>query len=125
MKLKKSKGFDIKHLLIGFFLILLIIIIFAFFDYLIHNLSEEYAVPSYYYRNKVIYGTLWGFVVYLFVRKKKTFPKSLIISLVVSILLQIRYFLEGYSKSFVLEFLFIHLGILLLVSWLVFKFAKV
>lgn len=104
--------------------ILIVIIIFAFIDYLFHMLKEEYAVPSRYFRNKIIYGAIIGWIIYYFVRKKKPFVKSLIFSGVVSVLLQTRYFLEGYDLSFVILFLFIHLVILVAVSYLSFKILE-
>ena len=102
-------------------LILIIILIFTLIDIFVHSLSEEYAVPDYYYRNKIIFGTLIGFITYFFVKKKKLLTKSLIFSAVVSILLQIRYFLEGYSKLFVFEFLVLHFLMLFPVSLIIFK----
>lgn len=44
------------------------------------------------------------------------------VSLVTGILLQVHYYLEGYSLEFVFEFMAIHTGILLVVSWLGFKY---
>jgi len=108
-----------------FFIILGIILVFAFIDYLFHLLSEEYAVPSRYFTNKVIYGTLFGLITYYFARKQTLFKKSLYFSLVVSVLLQVRYFLEGYALSFVLLFLGIHFIILLAISWTVFRMMKI
>ena len=59
-----------------------------------------------------------------FVRKMKLIPKSLIFSGVVSFLLQIRYFYEGYALKFVLEFLALHFIMLLIASWIVFRFFE-
>ena len=98
--------------------------IFAFIDYLFHQLSNEYDVPGYYYKNKIIYGTIIGFLAYLLTRKQKLLTKALVFSAGVSILLQIRYYLEGYPLDFVLLFLGIHFVILLAVSWRVFKSAE-
>ncbi len=101
------------------------ILIFTFFDFLIHSLSKEYAVPDYYFKNKIIYGTLIGFITYLFLKNKSIFTKALIFSSIVSVLLQIRYyFIEHYALNFVLEFLVIHFLILLPVSWFVFYFER-
>src|SRR3989344_8120212 len=102
-----------KKLIYSFILILFIILVFTGIDYLVHSATEEYSVPSYYFRNKVIFGTVIGFIAYLFVKNKKLFTKSLIFSLAISILLQIRYFIEGYPRDFVFIFLFIHFAILL------------
>ncbi|MDP1695533.1 MAG: hypothetical protein Q8L29_01315 [archaeon] len=108
----------------SFLIILGIILLFTATDYAIHSLSEEYAVPNYYYKNKVIFGSIIGFVAYILIRNKNPFPKSLIFSTTVAILLQIRYFLEGYPLDFVIEFLFIHFAILLVLSYITFKLLK-
>lgn len=114
----------LKNIVFSFLVVLGIILIFSFIDYLIHLLSKEYAVPSRYFTNKIIYGTLVGFVSYLFLRKRNVIVMSFVFSLVVSVLLQVRYFLEGYSTYFVFLFLIIHFIILWPVSWLVFKLFK-
>lgn len=106
-------------------IILSVILIFTSIDYLIHSLSKEYAVPLYYFQNKIIFGTLWGCVVYFFIKKMNPLNKSLIFSAVVAILLQFGYLIKGYPLSFVLEFLVIHFIILLAVSYVIFKFMKV
>lgn len=112
-----------KYYILSFFVTLLIILIFAGLDYLIHSLSNEYSVPSYYFRNKIIFGTLIGYLSYLLFQKRSVFVKSLLVSLLVSVLLQVRYFIEGYPLDFVLLFLFVHFIILLPVSFVVFKIS--
>ena len=116
---KKKRTF--KNLVLIFLAVLVIILIFTFIDYLIHQLKEEYAVPSYYFGNKIIFGTIIGLVAYLLVRKKNLPAKSLIFSAIISILLQVRYYLEGYQLSFVLEFLLFHFLILLVLSLIIFR----
>lgn len=113
-----------KEYLILFFAILAIIIIFAGLDYLTHKVSPEYDVPSYYFKNKIIFGTVIGYIACLLFRKKQLLTKSLLVSLFVSVLLQIRYYLEGYPKDFVFLFLGIHFIILLPVSFALFKFSE-
>lgn len=117
---KQKREINFKRILSIVLAVVIVILIFTFFDYLIHQLSEEYAVPSYYFKNKIIYGTIIGLIAYYFVRNKKLLVKSLFFSAVVSVLLQARYFLEGYSLEFVIEFLFIHFAILVLTSFVVF-----
>ena len=112
---------SLKKIIYSFITVLVIILIFTFIDYLFHQLSNEYDVPGYYYKNKIIYGTIIGFLAYLLTRKQKLLTKALVFSAGVSILLQIRYYLEGYPLDFVLLFLGIHFVILLAVSWRVFK----
>jgi hypothetical protein len=108
-------------LAVRFIIVLAVILIFGAFDYYAHSLSNEYSVPERYFRNKIIYGTLYGFIAYLFIRRQSLVKRTLIFSLTVSILLQIRYFLEGYPLGFVELFLGIHFAILLAVSYLAFK----
>lgn len=123
--MKKKEGkLKVKGYVYILLMVLLIIGIFTLIDFVIHSLSEEYAVPDYYFKNKIIFGTGIGFIAYLLVRKKNLLAKSLFFSAIVSVLLQFRYFLEGYSVKFVLEFLFIHFFILLVVSFLVFKISE-
>lgn len=113
-----------KSYILAFFVILGIILLFAGIDFLAHKLSHEYDVPSYYFRNKIIYGTIIAFIAYLFLKNKKPFMKALGVSAITCVLLQIRYYLEGYPLDFVVLFLFIHFVILLSISWLAFKFIK-
>jgi len=104
-------------------IILLIILLFTLGDYFMHLLKDEYSVPSYYFKNKLIFGTIIGSFVFIFIRKMNLLKKSLIFSLLISIFLQIRYFLEGYSKDFVFLFLFIHFLILFITSLIIFKIS--
>ncbi len=113
----KREVFGFNQAFIAVIFILEVMLVFTFFDYVIHSLSQDYSVPAWYFTNKILYGTIIGFVTYLFVRKKPIIQKSIILSAVVSILLQIRYYLYGYSVQFVLLFLVIHFIILFIVSW--------
>lgn len=121
----KKPVFEFGKISLAFALILAIILIFTAADYLIHSLSEEYAVPSFYFRNKIIYGVLIGLVAYLVVRNKPLIFKSLIFSASIAVLLQARYFIEGYPLGFVLEFLVIHFLMLVVISYSFFRFAEV
>ena len=114
----------IKNLFLIFLIIFAVILIFAFFDYLLHSLSEEYAVPPRYFPNKIMYGTIYGFFVFLLVRKQSPLMKSFLFSLIVDVSLQTRYFLEGYPFDFVFLFLILHFIILFPVSWVFFKLIK-
>ncbi|MDP3026221.1 MAG: hypothetical protein Q8N63_00825 [Nanoarchaeota archaeon] len=118
---KRKEGSKFSNLTLILLSVFIIVLIFTLIDVLVHSLSEEYAVPDYYFRNKIIFGTIIGFVTYLFVKKIRLLAKSLIFSAVVSILLQIRYFLEGYPLKFVIEFLFFHFLMLIVVSLICFK----
>ena len=113
-----------KKIILAPIIILGIILIFTLIDFFIHKLSNEYSVPSYYFSNKIIFGTLIGFGAYLVFRKLSLFYKTLTFSATISILLQIRYYLEGYPKDFVFLFLGIHFAILLAISMPTFRLAK-
>ena len=120
MKKHFNKSALFRKLALAVLVVFAVILAFAFIDFLIHSLSEEYAVPSYYFRNKIIFGTIIGLITYYIIRKTPLLAKALLFSAIVSVLLQIRYFLEGYPIKFVVEFLFIHFAILLPLSLLVF-----
>ncbi len=119
--MKKTPQLNFRSLIFVFLSVFVVILIFTFIDYFAHSLSEEYSVPFWYFRNKVIFGTIIGFIAYLLVRNKGLFARALAFSSSVSILLQARYFLEGYALDFVVLFLFVHFIILLPVSLIAFK----
>lgn len=108
----KIPRFTLRQLVSTFLAILLVICIFAGLDYIAHSFSAEYAVPSYYFRNKIIFGTLIAFITNLIVAQKSLRTRALIVAAVTCILLQTRYALEGYPMDFVVLFLFIHFAIL-------------
>ena len=118
---KRFEELNVKNLILIFVIVLGIVLIFTAIDYYVHSLSEEYAVPSYYFRNKIIFGTGIGFIAYIFIRKLKWYYRSFVFSAIISILLQTRYFLEGYALKFVFEFMRFHFLMLLPVSMIVFK----
>ena len=123
-KREENTSPDFKRGFVALIFIFEVILVFTFFDYIIHAISPDYTVPSYYFTNKIIYGTLIGFVTYLLVRKKPLVQKSAILAATVSVLLQIRYLLVGYPLSFVLLFLVIHFVILFIVTYIGCKIAK-
>jgi len=110
----------IKDYVILFFVTLIIILIFTALDYFTHGLSPEYSVPGYYFSNKIIFGTLIGFLALIFLNKINWGKRALLTSLIVSVLLQTRYYLEGYPKKFVFEFMLFHFLMLVVSSFIVF-----
>ena len=120
----KREKFSFKKGFVALIFILEVILVFTFFDYMIHTTSPDYAVPASYFVNKIIYGTIIGFITYLFVRKKPITQKSAIIALVVSALLQIGYAVTGYPLSFVALFFVIHFAILFIVTYIGCKIAR-
>ncbi len=109
-----------EQLLFTLAIIFLTVIIFTAIDYVVHGLSPGYAVPGYYFRNKIIFGTIIASLAYYFVRKKVFWQKSLAVSAVTVILLQVKYYLQGYPKEFVFEFLGFHFLMLLASSMVMF-----
>jgi hypothetical protein len=118
------KKLRIREVLLTLAVAIVIVLTFSFFDYLAHSLNIEYSVPPRYFPHKILYGSIIGFIALLIFRKKKPLIKSLIFSAAISILLQIRYYLEGYPKNFVFLFLGIHFVILLATSFCLFKFLE-
>jgi hypothetical protein len=107
-----------------FVAVLATILIFFLIDYIVHSLSDEYAVPDYYFRNKIIFGTIWGLIIYFFIKKLSITKKSFVFSAFIAIVLQTRYYLEGYPIEFVIEFLFFHFLMLLAATLIIFNLMK-
>jgi hypothetical protein len=100
---------------------MIVVLLFAMGDYLVHALEDAWSVPDYYFRNKIPYGFLWALVGLLIARKAKSvWAKGAIVSAVISIALQSRYFYEGYALDFVLLFLLFHFLIILVPAWVMF-----
>lgn len=101
-----------------------IVLVFTLADFFVHSLSPEYAVPERYFRNKVMFGTLYGVLIFLLVRRQPLLARSIIFSFVLSALLQARYLLEGYPLNFVFLFLGVHFVILLPLSFVFFRIME-
>ena len=104
--------------------IIFIMAVFYILDLYAHSLSESYAVPSYYFKNKIIYGLLFLFASYYFAREKSPIIKALSVSTVTAILLQVNYFLEGYPIDFVFLFLVLHWIMIFIPSIIAFNLLK-
>lgn len=90
-------------------LVLIIVAIATILDYIAHSTSPAFYVPFEYFRNKVIFATIWGFVTLLVIQKMRSvWLKALIFAGVDAVLLQIKYFIQGYDLFFVFLFLFLH-----------------
>ncbi len=109
--------FTTRDILVRFVQIVAAVAFATAIDYATHALSDRFAVPEYYFRNKVIFGVLWACVgFYLFRRVRSAAYLSALVSGTIAVLLQFRYFLEGYATWFVFLFLFLHF----LMFWLAF-----
>jgi len=115
---------NIKFLTKNLFNSLIIVLLFAAADYFFHQLSAEYSVPPRYFPNKIIYGTIFLFISLWVFSRLSLWRRSFLSALIVSALLQARYFFEGYPLDFVLIFLFIHFIILFLLCYWYFKIVK-
>lgn len=105
-------------------LVTAIILVFTLLDFLAHDLSESFAVPEYYFRNKIIFGIIYGFAIYMLTEKMKPLKRALTFSGIIAILLQVRYYFEGYAKWFVFLFLGLHFLMLLVSSLVGFWISK-
>lgn len=120
----KGRDFSSKQAFVALIFVLEVVLVFAFIDYGVHALSSKLTVPAEYFTDKIIYGTLAGFIIYMFVRKDRTLKKSFILSGILTILLQLRDYYIGYSLSFVALFFLIHFTILFVVSYLGMKLTR-
>jgi len=105
------------------FYIFLIIVFGTFIDFLVHQSYPPFHVPFEYFPNKIIFGTFWG-VVFTLIAEKLSFSwkkKSIFVPLMVAIVLQTKYFFQGYDLSFVVIFLFLHFFMFLPASFIIFK----
>lgn len=92
-------------------------------DWIVHQMSEEYLVPFWYYRNKVIFGTILGLIVLMTSRRWTHNPRWLAfwVALLVAVLLQARYALLGYPIDFVVIFMGVHFVAFLIPAWPLFQ----
>lgn len=113
----------IKNILkqIGF--ILIIVIIATIIDYIVHSSKPSFYVPTEYYINKVIYATIWGFLGLAVIRNWIISPAKLAVgmSAIIAIVLQTKYFLQGYNLFFVFLFMFLHFIMFLIPSIIIFR----
>ncbi len=104
-------------------LMLTIVLVATFIDYIVHSLDESFYVPMEYFTNKVIYATVWGFVGVYVLRNWIKDPTRLAIgmSAFIALVLQTKYFLQGYNLFFVFLFMFLHFLMFLVPSIPVFR----
>lgn len=91
-------------------------------DFLVHTTSPAFAVPDFYFRNKIIYATIWLLVgIALFWRVRAPFWKSVYATAFFAVVLQIRYYLIGYPLWFVFGFMVVHFVVFLPAVYWVFR----
>lgn len=113
-----------KRIVRQFFIVFLVILIGTGLDWLVHQTSPAYAVPSWYFRNKIIFGTLLGCAAFLLARRyaRDYRWQAFWTALIVAVLLQFRYLLLGYSAEFLLLFLGVHFVAFLIPAWFLFRY---
>ncbi len=116
----KTKVANVFFLLIN---LLSAIVTFTIIDHFIHGLEDAWSVPPHYFINKIpaafvlaIIGTL------LAIKVKNVWLKSLIVGAFTAILIQTKYYLQGYPIHFVVLFAFLHFFMLYPLLVIMFKF---
>lgn len=102
---------------------LLVVAFGTVLDYLVHHMDETLAVPFEYYPNKIIFGAFWFFVFLNLVGyvTSKINYQAVLVPLAVAVVLQAKYFFQGYPIWFVVLFLFLHFLMFLPASFWVFR----
>jgi hypothetical protein len=109
-------------------LIILVIFLGTIIDFVAHQTSPRFWVPWEYYPNKILFGSLWGFLAILIAKRYTQNPKYLAfwMSLFVAVILQTKYFLQGYDRFFVFNFMILHFLMFLAPGiWIFKKYEKV
>ncbi len=114
----------IKPIFLNFLITIPIIFIFTLLDWFVHQTNSYLSVPDWYFRNKIIFGGLYIFLILLFTEKFSIIKRSLIVTFVTISLLQIRYVMIGYNSFFHSVIYPSHLVILFLVSGIVLYFKE-
>lgn len=101
---------------------LIVMCVGTLFDFFAHQTSERFAVPEYYFRNKLIFGTLIGWIGILILRRFVPSDRWLAfwVTLGIAVALQTRYYLEGYDPTFVFLFMGIHFVVFFIPAFLLF-----
>lgn len=113
-----------KKLLVTFVLVLAVVLLFTFIDFLFHSISPEYSVPGWYFHNKIIFETIYVCLAYCLLRKLNPALSSFLAAVITSTLLQARYYFLGFDLEFVILFWGIHALILWPLLWLFFEYKE-
>lgn len=93
--------------------LLTVILLFTVGDYFVHSLEEYWSVPPHYFWNKVPAAYLLAIIgLFLSTKIRNIWLKTTIVGGFTAVLLQGKYFIQGYPLDFVILFLFIHFAIL-------------
>lgn len=104
-------------------LILLIAVVATIIDYFVHSTNPSFEVPAEYYRNKVIFATIWGLIAVWILRNWVRNPTKLAVAMsaVIAVVLQVKYFLQGFDLFFVFLFMFLHFVMFLIPAIPIFR----
>lgn len=106
-------------------LLLVIVAAGTLIDWAAHSLYAPWHVEAEYFRNKIIFGTLWGILGYYALRHilgvRTIRAMTWGVPGVIAAVLQTKYFYQGRDLTFVIVFLFLHYLMFLPFSWLVFR----
>ena len=110
--------------------LLTVILLFTITDYFTHELRDAFSVPPHYFWNKV--PAAFGLAVIgllLSIKIKGVWLKALVTGGFTAVLLQGKYFIEGYPLDFVFLFLLLHFlmlyPLLVLMFWVYNKYSKI
>ena len=114
---------QIKNILKQIGLMLIVVLVATTIDYVVHSLSESFYVSFDYFTNKVFFATIWGIVGVFVFRNYIKNPTKLAIatSAFIAVVLQTKYFLQGYPLFFVFLFMFLHFLMFLVPSIPIFR----
>ena len=103
-------------------LVLIIAIIATIIDWVVHSSNPSFYVEFNYYVNKIIFSVIWGIIILFVFRKIKNVTlKAFIFAGFIALVLQVKYFLQGYDRFFVFLFMFLHFLMFLAPAWIIFK----
>lgn len=117
-----------KRLLQRLVLMAFVVIVGTFIDHYVHALRPHWYVEAGYFRNKILFGVLWGLAGWYALRRvlavTKSWQMALGVPAVIALILQTKYFYQGYDLGFVVGFLFLHYLMFLPSALVVFRFGR-
>lgn len=114
----------LKETILQLVFMLAAVLVFTFFDWIVHNSWDYLAVPTQYFTHKIAYGTLWAFLASLIFRKQSIPAQAAWITVITVGLLQIMYALYGYPLLFHIVVVTEHLFFMYLATYFSLKLVK-
>jgi hypothetical protein len=120
------KNINYKRIIQQILILVVVMTLAVVIDYIAHSTSDRFAVPPEYFRNKIIFGALNGFIAFWVLKLFFRSPNKLAlgVSLVVAVVLQTKYFLLGYNRFFVFLFMMLHFFMFLVPVLVMFNWFK-